>query len=144
MSANTLPATSRTKLAKLLSMLGSDYAGERDAAALAAHRLVTDACLTWRDVLVGSSDPADISHESQSTRPPPTSEPSPWRDVLDYCIAGEAFLCKFDRDFLHDLANGHYRERRGRLSREYQRHLDNIVLTIRGALGAVNRTRTAA
>ena len=48
---NALPATHRTKLAKLLGMLGSDHPGERDAAALAAHRLVTQAGLTWRQVV---------------------------------------------------------------------------------------------
>ena len=40
-----LPVASRTKLAKLLGMLGSDHAGERDAA---ARRLVVLACRTWR------------------------------------------------------------------------------------------------
>lgn len=46
-----LPATSRAKLAKLLGMLGSNHPGERDAAGLAAHRLVTQAGLTWHQIV---------------------------------------------------------------------------------------------
>jgi hypothetical protein len=46
-----LSATSRSKLAKLLALLGSDKEGECIAAALAAHRLVQSAALTWQLVL---------------------------------------------------------------------------------------------
>jgi hypothetical protein len=49
---NSLAATDRTKLAKLLWLLGSDHQGERDAAGLAAHRLVQDRGATWFDVVV--------------------------------------------------------------------------------------------
>jgi hypothetical protein len=39
------------RLVRILGMLGSDSAGERDAAALAAARMVKEAGLTWYDVL---------------------------------------------------------------------------------------------
>jgi len=39
----TLPASARTRLAKLLGMLGSDHASERDPSAVAAHRIVVQA-----------------------------------------------------------------------------------------------------
>lgn len=53
MSANSqLSSADRTKLAKLLGLLGSAHAGERDAAGLAAERLVRGAGLTWRQVLL--------------------------------------------------------------------------------------------
>ncbi|GGF15050.1 hypothetical protein GCM10011321_03620 [Youhaiella tibetensis] len=43
-----------TKLNRIAGMFGSDHAGERAAAALAAHRLVTGLGLTWWDVLTGA------------------------------------------------------------------------------------------
>jgi hypothetical protein len=41
----------RERLAKLLGMLGSDHPGERDAAGLAAHRLVKASGLTWSSIV---------------------------------------------------------------------------------------------
>lgn len=41
----------RAKLAAILGMLGSDSAGERDAAALAAARMVQKLGMTWAQVL---------------------------------------------------------------------------------------------
>lgn len=40
----------RLRLAKILGMLGSAHAGERDAAFLAAERILKEAGLTWYDV----------------------------------------------------------------------------------------------
>jgi hypothetical protein len=39
------------KLVKVLGMLGSDYAGERDTAARKAMQILKEARLTWYDVL---------------------------------------------------------------------------------------------
>ena len=39
------------KLARILGLLGSDQAGERAAAGLAAHRLITRLGLSWEQVL---------------------------------------------------------------------------------------------
>lgn len=41
----------RRRLAGVLARLSSDYAGERDAAALLASRIVRDRDVTWLDVL---------------------------------------------------------------------------------------------
>lgn len=41
----------RKRLVRVLGMLGSDHAGERDAAALVATRMLKEAGLTWYDVL---------------------------------------------------------------------------------------------
>ncbi len=46
-----LAPADRTKLARVLGLLGSPHAGERDAAALAADRLVRGRGLSWSDVL---------------------------------------------------------------------------------------------
>lgn len=45
----------REKLAKVLPLLGSDKGGERDAAALAADRILTKAGLTWPEIFAGKS-----------------------------------------------------------------------------------------
>jgi len=42
----------RAKLARILGMLGSEHAGERASAALAAHRLVQAAGVNWAELLV--------------------------------------------------------------------------------------------
>jgi len=44
------PAT-LTKLTRILGMLGSDHAGERASAALAAHKLVETLGVDWRELL---------------------------------------------------------------------------------------------
>ena len=47
MAGLALTEAARDRLSKLLGMLGSDHAGERDNAGVAANRLVRDAGLTW-------------------------------------------------------------------------------------------------
>jgi hypothetical protein len=49
------------RLAKILGMLGSDHAGERAAAGLAAHRLLSDLSLTWHQVIIAPSVPTTVS-----------------------------------------------------------------------------------
>ena len=44
------PAT-LTKLTHILGLLGSDHAGERASAALAAHNMVGKLGLSWRELL---------------------------------------------------------------------------------------------
>jgi len=46
-----LASADRAKLAKLLCLLGSSHQGERDAAGLAAHKLVQKHGLTWTELL---------------------------------------------------------------------------------------------
>ena len=46
-----LSAADRTKLAKILGMLGSAHEGERAAAAALASKMLADAGLTWFDLL---------------------------------------------------------------------------------------------
>jgi len=45
------------KLNRIAGMFGSSHAGERAAAALAAHRLVTGLGLTWQEVLSAANRP---------------------------------------------------------------------------------------
>jgi hypothetical protein len=89
--AATLSAASRTRLAKLLGMLGSDHSGERDSAGLAAHRLVQQAGLTWADVV----------------SPPPGERELPelgtWRQTCRECLQQPGSLRAWELGFLRDL-----------------------------------------
>ena len=86
-----LPAPDRAKLGKLLKVLGSDHAGERDAAGLAAHRLLQSRGLTWRAVLT----------------PPRTREPlqATWRQTCAACLERRGSLRPWEAGFLTDLPN---------------------------------------
>ena len=86
----TLAPADRQRLAKLLGMLGSVYAGERDAAALAAHRLLQQRGITWHDLLA---------------RPPVHREPlqSKWRATCAELANRQADLSPWDRKFVADL-----------------------------------------
>jgi hypothetical protein len=83
-----LEATDRTRLAKLLGMLGSAYAGERDAAGLAAHRLVQERDLTWSDILC----PSAIEQQ-----------PATWRDIVQACLPHPHNLSPWEQHFLRGL-----------------------------------------
>ena len=86
-----LSVDDRRKLAKLLGMLGSAHAGERDAAALAAQRFVRDHGVTWHDVL----------------RPTPGERKLPelgtWRATVRACLERRGSLRPWEAGFLRDL-----------------------------------------
>ena len=89
-AAIALPAEAREKLAKLLGLLGSDHPGERDAAGLAAHRLLQQHQLTWRDVLIPEQ---------------PHREPlySTWRATCAELTERSGDLRPWERQFVVDL-----------------------------------------
>ena len=88
---SALPAADRAKLGKLLGLLGSDHPGERDAAGLAAHRLITRAGLTWPQVI----------------KPPAVERALPelgtWRQTVVECLAQPGSLRPWEVGFLRDL-----------------------------------------
>ena len=86
-----LPAPDRAKLGKLLGLLGSDHAGERDAAGLAAHRLLQRHGLTWEAVVM----------------PPRAREPlmGIWRATVAACLERPGSLRPWEAGFLRDLSN---------------------------------------
>ena len=49
-----LPPNSAARLALVLAMLGSDYAGERAAAGHLADQMVREAGLSWTDVIAAA------------------------------------------------------------------------------------------
>ncbi len=86
-----LAKADRTRLAKLLALLGSDHAGERDAAAVAAHRLVVQHGLTWRQVV----EPAAIEK--------PLPELGTWHTTVKSLLEHPHKLRPWERSFLTDL-----------------------------------------
>jgi hypothetical protein len=91
-----LAASDRQRLAKLLGLLGSDHAGERDAAGLAAHRLIRDRGLTWGDVIHPNAE-----------LPANRNAVQPWRETVAECLRHPRFgsLTPWERDFLRLLPN---------------------------------------
>jgi hypothetical protein len=84
--------TDRQRLAKLLGMLGSDHPGERDAAALAAHRFIQSRGLTWQDVLQSEAAP----HANYNTV-------QPWRETVAACLRQPGSLRQWEGGFLRSL-----------------------------------------
>lgn len=92
MIAIALPPADRQRLAKLLGLLGSDYPGERDAAGLAAHRLIRDRGLTWQDVIHPNAE-----------LPANRNAVQPWRETVAECLRQPGSLRPWERDFLRSL-----------------------------------------
>jgi hypothetical protein len=90
---STLPQADRTRLVKLLALLGSDHAGERDAAGLAANRLLKQRGLTWEDAL--SPRPAERRLPEMGT----------WRTTCRRLMENPRVLRPWERTFVADLPN---------------------------------------
>jgi hypothetical protein len=106
----------RARLAKLLALLGSDHAGERDAAGLAAHRLVQASGAGWSDVVCIPQDRAPVDHVG-----------SDWRAVARAVSRHPRFLNRWEWQFIESL------ERFTKLSAKQQKALQTIVLRLRAA-----------
>jgi len=116
-----LASDTRRRLVNVLGMLGSSHAGERDAAGLAAHRIVRGAGLTW-DALVTVP-----RVERQSEPPPPPRDPPAmdWRELARRCAANPSWLTEWERVFLAGLP------RWPRLSAKQRAVLSGIALQLR-------------
>lgn len=85
----------RVRLAKLLALLGSNHAGERDAAGLAAHRLLQHRGVTWQQAL----EPVAIVKK--------LPELGAWRQTVAACLQHRGALRKWEITFLTDLPGFH-------------------------------------
>lgn len=88
----SLQPEDRTRLIRLLGMLGSMYDGERANAAALADRFVREKGMTWAEVVT----------------PPPSMPPSPprprsWRDVLREVVEWQDALSSWERGFIETL-----------------------------------------
>lgn len=89
----TLTSADRDRLLKLLALLASDHAGERDAAALAATRLLRRAGLGWDDVIACHVPVAlPIRHV-----------PLGWRRTVEFCLRHPGSLRPWEAGFLRNL-----------------------------------------
>ena len=104
----------RQRLAKLLAMLGSAHAGERDAAGLAAQRLVQQHGITWQDVLASpkieyrQAEQADTDYAAQAAR-------AAWRKTVKACLEHPDEMTQWETHFLRDIWH-----RRGLTSRQHE------------------------
>ena len=89
---NLFSPADRGHLAKLLALLGSDHAGERDAAGLAAHRFITTRGLTWPEALA----PVPAAERR-------LPELGTWRETVRQCLARPGSLRPWEVGFLRDL-----------------------------------------
>ena len=99
----TLAPADRNKLARVLGLLGSPHPGERDAAALAADRLVRGRGLNWADVLGG----AETSRRHGLPPPPPPPYYGPVADHLGNlatCGRRPDLLTGWEKAFIAGLA----------------------------------------
>ncbi len=90
---NALLQTDRTKLVKLLGMLGSNHAGERDAAGLAAHRLLQKRGMTWEDALTPRAAERRLPQHAT------------WRTTCARLMENPRALRAWERNFVADLPN---------------------------------------
>jgi hypothetical protein len=91
-----ISASDRERLAKLLGILGSDHAGERDAAGLAAHRLVQASGLTWVHVVCRPQEAPHRDPRGGSLR-------GDWRATAMTCGPYQHLLNRWEHDFLIGL-----------------------------------------
>lgn len=109
MTASGLSDAERTKLAKILGLLGSDFAGERDGAALAAARFLRERGLTFADVAAALAAPQPPPWRTRAPRqPPPQSPPQPpppsaWRETVEAALRHGAQLTRWELQFLLGL-----------------------------------------
>lgn len=81
------------KLSAILGRLGSDFAGERDAAALAASRFLRDRKLVWDQVL-GAGAVVTATEPVQRY----------WKDTAEQILARHArALTDWELEFIQDL-----------------------------------------
>ena len=97
--SGALDCADRQRLARVLGMLGSDHAGERDAAGLAATRILRDRGITWAQVL----EPP--RWQERLPREPPQTPP----ERSDIAVALSAFdrLTEWERGFVVSLRARH-------------------------------------
>jgi hypothetical protein len=87
---NALAAPDRERLMKLCGLFASSFAGERDAAVLAAMRFLRERNLTWHDVIAPENLPSA------------SSEPS-WRENVAQCIRAFDTLTEWEKNFIVSL-----------------------------------------
>ena len=94
---SALAASDRERLARLLGMLGSDHAGERDNAARAAHRLVQQHGITWFDVIIA---PVNLRLSTDD----PLARFAACAEACTFALTRAPMLTHWEFDFLRNVA----------------------------------------
>lgn len=115
----------REKLLRLLAMFSSEYGGEVENAARAAHRLIVRSGETWDDVLASASYRREPEYRKPSPSPYKPYSPKPYSSPLPNsavfeCLEKKHFLTAWEIEFLNNIL---YRDD---LSEKQQAHLDRI------------------
>jgi hypothetical protein len=109
-----LTPTEIEKLAKLLGMMGSSFAGERAAAAAKASEFLRERGLQWSHII--GTAPAPESEPQPLPQPPPWRPTTQaewrwwwrvhWRSKLPLCVAADDYgqLTNWERSFVHTLS----------------------------------------
>lgn len=92
-----LDPTVATRLAKIAGRLGSDFDGERAAAAAAATRILRDNNLTWSDLVLGGA--------TARTNPAPASAATLPQEIARQILLGKRHLLSpWEAQFAENLA----------------------------------------
>ena len=121
---SALADADRTRLAQMLGLLGSDHAGERDAAGLAAHRLIRQHGVTWHDILIPTLPPPDHERRGYTAADPPRRD---WRAMAAACTHYPHLINQWEWQFLSGLQ--HF----PRLSTKQHAILARIMTRLRAA-----------
>src|SRR5262249_29758932 len=139
----------RTKLIKVLGMLGSAHDGEALAAARRAQELIRAAGMTWAQAFGDSSHDTDFQklvrmnrqlaaersellEEVERLRGSGAPESDEWiepettREKVDLALQRDRHLTDWERDFLTTLTGW-----RGALTPKQQRRLDELIAKLR-------------
>src|SRR4051794_14311587 len=114
MATYASPAHTRDLLVKLCGLLGSDFEGERAAAALKITAVLQHARWRWDDILRQPGVPEAPGFRSTAERPPDreerfgqeprrTTSPLDWRADLACCQRYDAYLTEGEGDYVAAL-----------------------------------------
>ncbi len=96
-----LSASTRDKLAKVLSLTDSEIEAEALAAVMAARRIMTANCLTWSEILAPPLLSPDEDDETDDDADEPVTLSV--AEAVDYCLDRSAALTAWERQFLVSL-----------------------------------------
>jgi hypothetical protein len=95
-----LDQPSAERLVKILGMLGSDHAGERDTAARTASRMLSDLSLTWQQLIVVPAPSIVPRSTHMHMRRAET-----WHRMALYCHNRRWGLNAIEQRFVADMLN---------------------------------------
>jgi hypothetical protein len=101
--SNAFDAAARAKLVRLLNMLGSDNAGERDNTARMVGRMVQQCGLDWEDIIAGDARTRKPQPQQSATwKPPPELRPHEW-EIAAKQLLRSPFASEWELRFCGDI-----------------------------------------